>query len=172
MVWSKLFVNLSFAHGTWKSRLRLCRLSPMFSLIIFKTSVQAVLPSGQCIHVARQLDNADVTDHYQQMLVSCFACISVCRLKTCKPFGCDWLMSPNKDETGLSLPKTCGLMIELVWSNLWLTELCSWHMKVQASALLDFRQCFIDRIQNERSSCLAKWTMYTRCTAIRQCWRH
>ena len=34
-----------------------------------QTSVQAVLPSGQCIHVARQLDNADVTDHYQQMLV-------------------------------------------------------------------------------------------------------
>ena len=34
-----------------------------FHLIVFKTSVTAVFPSGQCINVARKLDKADVTDH-------------------------------------------------------------------------------------------------------------
>ena len=35
-----------------------------------------------------------------------------------KFFGCDWLMGPFKDKTGLSLPEACGLMIKLVWSNI------------------------------------------------------
>ena len=49
------------------------------------------------------------------------------------------LMSPNQDETGLSLPRACGLMIELVWSTLLLNlSFVSRHTKVQASALQTF----------------------------------
>ena len=38
LVWLNFYVNLSLSHGIRKSRLRLYRLSPMFSLIFFKTN--------------------------------------------------------------------------------------------------------------------------------------
>ena len=38
---------------------------------MLKTSVPDVLPSGQYIKRCTAKDNADVTDHYQQMVASC-----------------------------------------------------------------------------------------------------
>ena len=43
----------------------------MFLLIVYNTSVPDVLPSGQCIERCTAKDNADVTDHYQQMVALC-----------------------------------------------------------------------------------------------------
>ena len=39
-----------------------------------------------------------------------YACL---KIVDCKFFGCDWLMSPNEDKTGLSLPKL------VVWWSKW-----------------------------------------------------
>ena len=50
-------------------------------------------------------------------------------------------MSPNQDETGLSLPKACGLMNHFVK-----LELVSQHTKVQVSALQNFADVFVDYI--------------------------
>ena len=73
---------MSLSHGIRKSRLRLCRLLPMFSLIVFNTSVPAVLPSGQCIKRCTAKDNADVTDQYQQTVALCESIINCLYLMT------------------------------------------------------------------------------------------
>ena len=62
-----------------------------------------------------------------------------------KFFGCDWLMSSNQDETGLSLPKAFDLMIELAWSNLIyliLTWACLTSNESPGLGSIDFRRCF------------------------------
>ena len=66
------------------------------------------------------------------------ACINRLQIDDCKFFGCDWLMSPNQDETSLSLPKACGLIIN-PFAKL---ELVSRRIKVKASALKTFADVF------------------------------
>ena len=49
-------------------------------------------------------------------------------------------MSTNKDKTGLSLPKTCGLMIKLLWSSLKF-ELVSWRKSPGFGSVNVFVDC-------------------------------
>ena len=57
-------------------------------------------------------------------------------------------MSPNKDETGLSLSKACGLMIKWYDQPFVKLELVSRHTKVQASALQTFADVFVVSISS------------------------
>ena len=62
--------------------------------------------------------------HWSMPANGCFMLAFINRLWTdeCAFLGYDRLLSPNQDETRLSLLKACGLMIELVWSDLMLTK--------------------------------------------------
>ena len=65
------------------------------------------------LNVARQKTMLTSQDHYQQIVANMLACIIGLTIEDYEFFGCDWLISSNKDKTCVSLPKTCGLMIEL-----------------------------------------------------------
>ena len=67
LVWS----NLKLVSRHKKSRLRFFRLSPMFLLIVLKSSAPDVLPNGQCIERCTAKDNAYDTDQCQQTVALC-----------------------------------------------------------------------------------------------------
>ena len=73
------------------------------------------MPSAQCIKRCLAKDNADINYQCKQ-IKGCFikSIINRFYIKDTNLFSCDRLISSYKYKAGLSIPKVCDLMIDLV----------------------------------------------------------